>query len=147
MSVPVNLRNVPDSETNAKSEVLEKCSKLFYHAVQCCQSSKVQSTVFAFLANGIVQESLEIYLDAYGANSEPYYKGKITEENYNTRKRLILEAMRKCSNLQGLVTLGKRCFKWRNKKIIYWVNFVRETRELLTKWLNWCEKEYKIQRG
>ncbi len=145
MSVPVNLRKVPDTEGNTKFDVLEMCSKLFYHAVQCCQSSKVQSSVFAFLANAIVQQSLEIYLCAYEANSEPYYKGRITEENYNTRRRLILESMRKCSNLEGLVTLGKRCFHWRNKKIFYWVGVIINTRELLTKWLQWCEKEYNIE--
>lgn len=143
MSVPVNLRNVPDTANNTKFDTIEMCSQLFFHAVKCTTSEKVQSSVFSFLASMILQQSLEIYLNAYEANTVPFYKGKVTQEQYETRRRLILQAMRGCSNLQGLVTLGKRSFSWRNKKIYYWVNMVISTREMLSKWLGWCENEYK----
>lgn len=146
MSVPVNLRNVPDTEANSKSDSVEACAELFDHAVKCCQTSKVQSGIFAFLANGIIQQSLEIYLNAYEANGVPYYKGRITEENYNDRRKLIIEAMRGCSNLEGLVSLGKRSFHWRNKKIKYWVGITIKTREQLSHWLRWCENEYSNSR-
>lgn len=143
MSVPVNLRNVPDTPNNSKCDAVEMCSQVFFHAVKCTTSAKVQQNVFAFLAGMIVQQSLEIYLNAYEANSVPYYKGRITEEQYQTRRNLILKAMRGCSNLEGLITLGKRSFQWRNKKIHYWVGMVISCRELLSKWLGWCENEYK----
>lgn len=145
MSVPVEKRNVPDTEGNSKFNVLESCNNLFYHAVLCCQSSKVQSSCFSFLANAIVQQSLDIYLIAFEANSIPYYKGQITEQNYNDRIALIIQAMRLCSTLEGLVTLGKRSFKWRNKKIFYWLGLIVNTRELLSNWYRWCDNEYKLQ--
>lgn len=142
MSVPVGLRNVPENEHNAKFDVLESCNNLFYHAVLCCQSSKVQSSCFVFLANGIIQQSLEIYLCAYEANSVPFYKGQITEEQYKTRIQLITQAMRGCSNLEGMVTLGKRSFKWRNNKIYYWLGMIKNTRDLLSNWYKWCNNEF-----
>lgn len=145
MSVPVDKRNVPENEVNSKFNVLESCNNLFYHAVLCCQSSKVQSSCFAFLANAIVQQSLEVYLTAYEANSIPFYRGQITEQNYNDRIALIIQAMRLCSTLEGLVTLGKRSFKWRNKKIYYWVELIIQTRQLLSNWYGWCNNEYKLQ--
>lgn len=145
MSVPVEKRNVPDTEGNSKFNVLESCNNLFYHAVLCCQSSKVQNSCFSFLANAIVQQSLDIYLIAFEANSIPYYKGQITEQNYNDRIALIIQAMRLCSTLEGLVTLGKRSFKWRNKKIFYWLGLIVNTRELLSNWYRWCNNEYKLQ--
>ena len=145
MSVPVNLRNVPDTEHNTKFDVLEDCNSLFYHAVLCCQSSKVQSSCFAFLANAIVEQSLEIYMCAYQANSIPFYKGQITEQNYKDRTELIIQAMRDCSTLEGLVTLGKRSFQWRNKKIYYWVSLIIKARNALSKWYGWCDNEYKSQ--
>ena len=146
MSVPANLRNVKDTESNSKCESVEACSELFDHAVKCCKTSKVEESIFAFLANGIIQQSLEIYLDAYGANRVPYRSGQITEDNYNERRKLILRAMKGCSNLEGLVTLGKRSFHWRNKKIKYWVGLTVKTGELLSHWLRWCENEYSNSR-
>lgn len=145
MSVPARLRNVKDTESTSKSDVIDSCKRLYMHAVLLCKSRRVQDSYFTDLADCIVDESLAIYLDCFRANTIPFYRGKITEQNYKDRTELIIEAMRMCSDLQGLVTLGKTAFKWRNRQIEYWVGIVLETRERMSHWYSWCIREYNGQ--
>lgn len=147
MSIPAHLRKVKDTESNAKSNVIDACKKLYIHAVKLCSAKKVQMlpTYFLDLADTIVEESLEIYQYCFRANSIPFYHGKISEENYNDRVACIIEAMRLCSDLQGLITLGKTSFRWRDRQIEYWTGIIISTREMISNWYSWTIREYKGQ--
>ena len=82
MSIPKDLRNVKETESTNKFECIELCIQLVKRAVESTQSDKVQSSSFAFLADMIIENSLEIYKLVFYANSIPYSKGQITEENW-----------------------------------------------------------------
>lgn len=144
MSVPVNLRKVPETETTHKFDAVDKCAELFTHALQCCLADKVQASVYAPLAQDIIEESKAVYLDAFEANAVPYKKGRITAEQYATRRELILKAMRGCVRLDGLLYIGKKNLHWREKKRKFWSDMTKEAGEQLSKWLTWCGNEYNI---
>lgn len=147
MSVPVNLRNVKETESTSKCDAVDKCAQLLNHALQCCLGDNVQASVYAPLANEILAMSEGIYLDAFEANAVPYYKGRITEEQYQMRRELILKSMRGCSRLDGLLVIGKKNFHWREKKRKFWSDMTKDAREQLSKWMTWCTNEFKISQG
>lgn len=142
MSIPKDLRNVKETESTNKFECIELCIQLVRRAVESTQSDKVQSSSFAFLADMIIESSLEIYKLVFYANSIPYSKGQITEENWRERRDCQIEAMRLCTNLEGLIMLARRCFRWRNKKEHSWVCLILKTREYISKWHLYCKSLY-----
>ncbi len=143
MSVPSALRNIPNTEGNAKLDCIDRAEFLFTHSVKCTRSAKVQDSQFAFLASAIIQLSLEICLDLYEANGVPYRQGHITDEQYSVRASLICSAIRKTKKLEGCITLGKISFKWRDRKHKYWVGLITGLRESIQKWYRWCYDVYK----
>ena len=143
MSVPYGLRNVPDTEGNAKLECIDRAEFLFLHSVKCTISAKVQDSQYVFLASAIIQLSLEICLNLYEANGVPYHPGHITEAQYSERMKLIHSAIRKTKTLEGCITLGKISFRWRDRKHRYWVGLIIGLRESMQKWSKWCYDVYK----
>ena len=143
MSVPVGLRNVWQNEPNRKSIVVTNCTELYLHCTKCCSSKKVTESMFQKLRSHIEDESLLLYDLCYEANKVPYYKGRITQEQYEERCECITAAIKICDQLYGHITLGKQAFKWRQRKIDYWCGLIDKTRASIVEWYNWCKNEYE----
>lgn len=139
-STPASQRNQPDTEARKKFETLKLCAELVKHGEQCFLSKKVQGMPFTMMY--ILIESEDIFLCVHRANRIPFTKGKITEENWKAREALQLEAMRLCSDLEGLIVQAQYNYKWRKRKVYYYTNLVLKTREYIVKWYSANRAEY-----
>ncbi len=127
-------------------ETLKLCLELVHHAEECMSSQKVQMSPYCFTMAYILMESYEVYSCVFRANRVPFTKGKITEENWQARKSLQLEAMRLCSDLEGLILKAKTDYKWKRRKEYYYTCLVLKTREYISKWYSANKQEYDSMR-
>ena len=143
-NIPKDLRDNKPTESREKFETLKLCSQLVRHAEDCLSSKKVQESPKVFTMLYILLESIEIYSCVYRANRIPFSKGKITEENWKARETLQLEAMRLCSDLEGLILLAKSDYKWRARKVHYYTSLILKTREFISKWYSANKADYDM---
>jgi hypothetical protein len=55
-----------------------------------------------------------------------------------------LEAMRLCSDLEGLILLAKSDYKWRVRKVHYYTSLILKTREFISKWYSANKADYDM---
>lgn len=142
MSIPVRLRRIKDTSANSKFAVEEACIQLVKHTYICCDTVDKKFPESKSISDKIRNSVLEIFTLENKANSVPFIKGKITEDNYQKRTAYIKQSMEECNLLLGYLTLGKVIYKWRASKIDYWKGLVDNVYSLLNKWIQWCEKEF-----
>jgi len=138
-STPASKRNNPNNTENF--ETLKLCLQLMHHGEECF-SQKIKESPYAFTMLYIILESYEIYSCVFRANRIPFTKGKITEENWNARKALQLEAMRLCSDLEGMILKAQYDYKWRQRKVKYYIELILKTREYISKWYSANKVDY-----
>ena len=135
MAVPARLRHIKDNETTAKFMVLDEADKLYEHCINCCGAKAVKDNEeYSHLGKKIVKTALEIYTLCFYANSVPFYKDTMTEENFRERAKSQLQAFKLCITLQAFINLGRRHFQWRKKKINYWCGLCDKLKDLIYKW-------------
>ena len=80
------------------------------------------------ITSDIVETSKDIFEYLYEANNTDLHK------EYELRKRLMNEGIRKCYRLLSLVSLAQPIFHLSSKRVAYWGTLIIEVRDLIRGW-------------
>ena len=142
MAVKVGERNVPDTPQNRQLDAAWHAMELADYTLKICTNENIFLPEYRdFLTNDIVQLAKDIYFDVWKANNIRV-EGKRKEELYAWRERLQRQAVLNCKALLAHISLARRVFHLKGKRVNYWSGMVIETRNYINKWREGDRERY-----
>ena len=133
MSVPEGKR------TESQMSVFVKAHELAVHTAVVLANKKIfNPEIDETLINRIRGCGYDILAKALTANR---IRADTNSINWQMRYRLQQETISLCDEMYAYINIAKKIYHVRNKKIVYWLKILSDTRALLQRW-----KENDIRR-
>lgn len=142
MSVNAGQRKIADTPANRQLYALSAVSQLVDHTLNICSNEKIFDPKFnEVLMNDVLRTVKDIYIHCIDANN--IYVKNI--KDFEIRNDLQKAAIRECKRMLALISLCRRLYHLRNKKVTYWSEMTIKTRNYLNKWHESDVQRYKKQ--
>lgn len=140
MATNVGQRQVPDNESTQRCYAVDAAMKLAEHTLKNCKSEKHFSPEYKdSITQPLIEAARNVYVKSYTAN-----KIRVTtQEGWERRKALQLEAIQCAMEMPALINLARRLNHLRRGKTEYWIKLSIETRDLLIKWHSADKRRYE----
>lgn len=132
--VPANRRQ------KSKFEVLVQARDLAKYTLVITKNDNVFKEEYrTALTDDIVRTAKDIYIKSWTANGI-YVKD---DAEYKWRHKLQIEAELLCNNLLALISLAKKVYHLKDKRIKYWAGKVMSVKNLIKEWKSNDSKRYQ----
>lgn len=133
MAIPVGLRGYNQLWT------INAIVDMVAYTMKITSNKKVFLPEFDTVTSRIVNTAVSIFDCAWGANNV-----RVNKNPYRWLKRRDLQetAILQCTNLQGQITLAKRVFHLKTKRMNFWNDSIEKCQSMLMKWREGDCKRY-----
>ena len=128
---------VKSKRTKGKMEVITKAHDLAEHTVRICSNEKNFPKRYRWCITAkVVDSAIDINSNLEKANAI-FVK---TENDYLMRRGYMMKALAETYSLHNLMRLSYQIFGINGDKMCYWVILLRDTRNLVRRWIKSEEK-------
>ena len=132
---------VPESQrADSLYKKIVKARELAVHTIEITKNEKYFPPEYqTALTNDIIRTAKDIFVHAFSANE---IKVDDNPEAWRDRKRLQQLAVRECNDLLALISVAKKTYHLKGKKVRYWIKLTKEARTDLATWKTGDRKRY-----
>lgn len=133
---------VPESQRadNLYNKIV-KARDLAVHTIKITQNERYFPLEYrTALTNDIISKAKDIFVHAFTANE---IKVDDNPEEWKERRRLQVTAVRECNELMALISIAKKTYHLRGKKVRHWIKLTKAARADLATWKTSDRKRYR----
>ena len=132
---------VPESQrSDSLYKKIVKARDLTVHTIEITKNEKYFPPEYkTALTDDIISKAKDIFIHAFTANE---IKVDDDPEEWKDRKALQKQAVRECNELLALISIAKKTYHLKGRKVRHWVKLTKAARTDLAAWRTGDRKRY-----